>query len=129
MDPHPDDGSSQQSINRLDCPRLALMQIKPSTLDITAHHVDPAIGHVAVAGAKSIECGSRTVAFLILALAGSENFRAGYALEIFDVRFINIDLEQQGSRPAGCFQHHGNPFPLRGPSIKLFRAEDVDALR
>ncbi len=44
-------------INRLGGPRFALMEVKPSALDVAAHHVDPAIGRIAVAGTKLIERG------------------------------------------------------------------------
>jgi Aldehyde dehydrogenase family len=89
------DSSCQQSIDRLARPRLALMEIEPSAFDLTAHHVDPAVDRVAVAGAKFIERGTFAVAFLVLALASGENFLAGCAFEIFDVRFTDIELEQR----------------------------------
>lgn len=65
-----------------------MMQVEPPSLDIAAHHVGAAIVHIAIAGAKFIECQDHPVALLVLTFASDENLLARGALQRIDVSFV-----------------------------------------
>jgi hypothetical protein len=64
-----------------------------------------------------------------LALSLGKNLLARGAFQAFDIRLVDIELQQQLPRLAGGFQHHRKPFPLRQPGVELPESEPVDPFR
>jgi hypothetical protein len=62
------------------------VQVEPSPLDVAAHHVDAAVGRVAVARGELFERPDVPVAVLVFALAGEKDLLAGLPLQLVDVR-------------------------------------------
>src|SRR5208282_857241 len=107
----------------------ALVHIHPPALDVTTHHVDFAVGWIAISRAQIVECGNSPVTVLIFALSRGENLFAGSILEVIDVRLIDIELQKQLAGLRSCFHHHRNPLPLRPPIIEPRRSQLVDPFR
>src|SRR5271163_3287390 len=91
-----------------------------------AHHVDAAVGRVAVAGGELVERRDVPVAVLVFALAGEEDLLAGLPLQLVDIRLVDIELALEPPGLVGGFEHHQDPFPLRQPVAELAAAKFVD---
>src|SRR5665213_655831 len=85
--------SIAQSIDRGLGAGFALVSVQPKSLDVAAHHVNPAVGRIAIARAKLVERGDIPVALLVLALALCENLLAGSLFQVVDVRLVDIELQ------------------------------------
>ena len=102
-----------------------MVHIHPPALNVTTHHLDFAVGWVAISRAQLVECGNAPVTVLIFALSRGENLFAGCILEVIDVRLVDIKLEKQ---PAGLARYGADPRACRH-RLRADRGDGRRALR